>query len=121
MTSEILSLLAGLIGAVIGASASIITVVVQSRIQDRRERVRQATSLAIEDYKIQLELSKRVAGNGAIPPVTLFVDYHMRLAKELELGSLTPESYGRVVAENESLFRKIQELNQKPSASVSAG
>lgn len=121
MTPELLSLLAGLIGAIIGASASIITVVVQARIQDRRERVRQATSLAIEDYKIQLEISKRVSGNGKIPPVTLFVDYHMRLAKELEASTLTPESYGSVCAENEALFRKIEDLNKKPAPSGTTG
>lgn len=121
MTTEVISLLAGLIGAIIGASASIITVVVQARIQDRRERMRQATNLAIEDYKLQLEISKRVPGNGKIPPVTLFVDFHMRLARELEAGTLTPESYGRVCAENQALFGKLEEINKRSASGSAAG
>lgn len=114
MSPEMLSLIAGLVGAVVGAGASILTVVVQSRIQDRRERVRQSVDLALEDYKIQLELANKFGHKGGkIPPVTLFVDYHLRLVKHLEAGDLTPEAFAKVIADNRKLLEKMEELNPR--------
>jgi hypothetical protein len=48
-------LLSALAGALIGLAASIITVIVQARFGERRERIRQAATLALEELKIQLE------------------------------------------------------------------
>lgn len=121
MSPEILTLLAGLLGAVIGAAASIGTVVVQSKIQDRRERTRQAVDLALEDYKIQLELSKRVPGSKRIPPVTLFIDFHLRLARELEAGPLTPEAYKRVALQNQQIFDMLDSLSTEPDPDEGQG
>lgn len=120
MTPEAMSLVAGLLGAVIGAAASIVTVLVQARIQDRRDRARQCVELALEDYKLQLQIADKLGlKGGMIPPVTLYVDYHIRLAKLIESSSLTPDSYAKVVAENQALLRKIEELNARPSHAAS--
>jgi hypothetical protein len=47
-------LLSALAGAIIGSLSSIATILIQANISDRRERLRQAASLAMEEYKIQI-------------------------------------------------------------------
>lgn len=46
-------LLSALAGAIIGSAASITTIVIQAKIGDRRQKIQQATTLAIEELKIQ--------------------------------------------------------------------
>ena len=109
MDSTLASLLIGLAGALIGASASIATVWIQGMVQDRRERLRLVTELALEDYKIQL---KHAAPGSRVLPISMFIDFHLRLAREFERGVLTPERYEKVFRENEALISKIKSLNQ---------
>ena len=47
----------GLIGALIGAGASVLTVYFQLQIQDRRALLRQAVELAEADYRYRVEHS----------------------------------------------------------------
>jgi hypothetical protein len=47
----------GLVGAVIGASASIITVWIQSRVQDRRAALNQTAQLTLADYTLRMEMA----------------------------------------------------------------
>src|SRR5262245_22837462 len=46
-----LPLISGLVGAVIGSASSIITMYIQTRVRDRRERLEQVSRLAIESWK----------------------------------------------------------------------
>ena len=48
----------GLCGAIIGAAASIFTIFIQLKSQAKRDRVNLAANLALEEYKIKIELSK---------------------------------------------------------------
>ena len=45
----------GLIGALIGAAASVMTVYFQTKIQDRRALLRHAAELAQADYELRVE------------------------------------------------------------------
>ena len=49
-----LPLAAGLVGALIGAGASIGATYVQSRTEDKRAKILRATTIALEDYKLRL-------------------------------------------------------------------
>lgn len=117
MSPTMMSLLAGMAGAVIGASASIITVIVQAKIQDRRERHKHMLDLAIEDYKLQLDLTKQAGGPREIPPIFLFVDYHLRLAKLIESDNLTPASYSQACKENSDFYAIIKQINEQRNRS----
>jgi hypothetical protein len=67
--------LAALSGALIGSLSSIGTIYIQTRISSRRERIKQAVELAIEDHRAAREVAKM---NGAgrtvmLPPITAFL------------------------------------------------
>jgi len=49
--------LSGLLGVLTGASASVVTMLIQSKIHDKRERIRLTKELAIHDFE-------RVLGSG---------------------------------------------------------
>jgi hypothetical protein len=68
----------GLIGALIGAGASVLTIYYQLRIQDRRALLRQA--------------------------IAVFVAYEVRRLKLMEKGRLTPASFRRLSAEHDELL-----------------
>jgi hypothetical protein len=59
----------------------------QAKISERRERMRQAAPLAMEDYKL------RVASAGAkgIMPFLSFLHYHIAVLQAVEDNDLTPE------------------------------
>jgi len=107
MDSSWVPLISGLVGAILGAAASIGTVLVQASIESRRERIRQATQLALEDYKFQIQLKNP---GERLAPLSLYVDFHMRLAKALEQGPLTPEKYEDICKQADVMIVKLRDL-----------
>lgn len=52
MKPEVISILAGLVGALIGASASVVTIIVQQHFKTRRERMRLHQSEILAAYRL---------------------------------------------------------------------
>src|SRR5262245_46372387 len=69
-------LVSALAGALVGASASVLTIWLQSRSQERRDRLKLITDLAIADQKTALEFSKSHEGEIIVPPLASYVSYH---------------------------------------------
>ena len=84
-----------LLGALIGALASIGTVYVQQRQQSRRDRLKMAVELAIQDYQHNLELARVSASSTGlaafVAPLDSYVVCHANLLDALVEGSVTPE------------------------------
>ena len=102
MEPGILALMSGLIGALIGASASVITVTIQNHYQTRREMQRLGVEIAMEEYRA------RVKGEfGGIKPTAgpILVAYYLKLTKLANEDNLTPESL-------HSLFEDQRKLAQ---------
>lgn len=91
----------GLIGALIGAAASVLTVYFQMKIQDRRALLRQAAELAQADYELRIE---KAPPGTQFPPISLFLTYEVKLLKLIERGKLSPASYRRLSAEHDKLL-----------------
>ena len=102
-------LVSALVGALIGAAASIATVIVQSHYQNKREMVKQASSTALEDWKIRLEKS----GHGL--PLSVFIHYHTRLIELAQSGDITPEAIRALNQEQADLIEAIKEVNGRAS------
>lgn len=102
------SLVAGLLGAIIGAGASIITVWLQTRAQMSRERLRLVMELALEDYKLNIEVARSSGKKVMIPPVTTFLHYHLELAKTMEKGMISTTDIERIVSENRKISQAIK-------------
>src|SRR5690606_29677571 len=102
-------LIAALIGALIGAAASVVTVVVQAHFQNKRELVKDAVALALEDWKTRLAIVTSKGGSAL--PLAVFVQYHTKLIQLAEKGQITPESVRALNEEQERLIKTIREVN----------
>lgn len=107
-------LVSALVGALIGAAASVVTVIVQSHYQNRRELVKQAASMALEDWKTRLGIV--TAKGGSALPLSVFVQYHTKLMELAEQGRITPDSILLLHQEQEDLVAAIQEANGRVPA-----
>jgi hypothetical protein len=119
--------LTGLAGALIGAGASIVTVIIQSKREEAREaarldaeRRRSMNQLAIqaglEEYKQSHDLQWKLPGASKVfNPLLVFVYYNAKLMSLVDAGQLTPDKIralnqeikdlDKVAYESESGFR----------------
>jgi hypothetical protein len=110
-----LPLAAGLIGALIGAGASIATTYVQARTGGKRAKILQATNIALEDYKLRLEAA--MARGARMPPLGVFLAYYLDLLSKLEKkGPLTPTVLKQMSAEQDELLRAYAGIAEQETA-----
>jgi len=91
--------IAGFIGAVIGAGASVAGMFIQQWFQNRRDRIKIAADLAISDFKCRLELGRTGEGPSNIPPVSAFLIYHSKLLDILNRGDINEKKLQELSAE----------------------
>jgi hypothetical protein len=109
-----LPLLSGFTGAIIGASASITTVIIQSRKEDRREIARLAAELAKNDHAATIDIAKSNKRNVAITPLPIFISYYTDLMNTIDRGELSPQRYVELRQKHERLLEAI-DAEQKPA------
>jgi hypothetical protein len=102
-------LLSALGGAIIGSAVSIATIVVQAKIGDRRERIRQATMLALEDLKLRLAHGY----TGTVFPISIYLHYQLAILDAAEKNELTPERIQQIDAENMALIKATRDSEAK--------
>ena len=90
-----------LIGALIGAAGTTLTVYFQNKVQDRRDLLRHAADLARADYEFRVE---NAPPGTQFLPLSVFLAYEVKLLRLLEKGKLTPASYRRLSAEHDKLL-----------------
>ena len=77
---------------------------VQSRTEDKRAKILQATTIALEDYKLRLDIA--MARGGRMPQLGVFLAYYLDLLSKLETkGPLTPAILQQMSAEQDELLR----------------
>ena len=69
------TLIAGFVGAIIGAATSVLIVYIQTKHQTRRERLNIVTTIALEDYKSKIEFAKTIKSAKKLPPAVLYLHY----------------------------------------------
>jgi hypothetical protein len=106
-----LSLISGLIGALVGAAASITGILVQARSQAKRDRTKEALALALEDWKMRFEVIKERGGKAL--PLVVFVQYHTRLLEYAERGALTPAALRSLSEEQNQLIDALEPINEE--------
>src|SRR5690242_6946968 len=99
MDPQYIALVAGIIGAIVGAAASVLTVLIQGRYQFKRDLAIEAIRLALEDWKTRIALSQKQGGNEA--PLSVYIHYHTRVIDLARRGKITPEEMSKVQAEQE--------------------
>ena len=106
-------LLSGLIGALIGATASIVTIIVQSRLQDKRERIKMATQIAMDDVKSKVEIAIKSGRKVEIPPPIVYLHYNIKLMELLENNKLDSHTLRVITEENRKLIDSLKLLNKE--------
>ncbi|MDA3807030.1 MAG: hypothetical protein PF440_03865 [Thiomicrorhabdus sp.] len=103
MSQIYIPLIAALAGTIIGSAASIITILIQSKSQEKRDDYKLAIEAAIEDHKAAIELSKQLK-KGTILPLTSFIYFHVKYMKLIKKGDLSPESLASLREEQKGLW-----------------
>jgi len=98
----------GLLGAIVGSASSIATILIQTRLKDRRDRVQQVTTLAIEHFKMALEAGHRSGRGTSVLPPAIFAAYYVDLLEHLERGTLDEKTFAEVAKRNERLVDVIK-------------
>jgi hypothetical protein len=102
---------AALLGALIGAAASIGVMWIQQRHQTKRDLLRVAADLAREDWKNRLELLSQRGGK--MPPVSAFVHYHAKVLEAMANGTFTPDTVKRLSEEQEQILAAYDQANDE--------
>ena len=108
MNDTYLPLISGLVGALIGSASSILVMLIQSHYQAKRDLVNHGLQIALHDYKNRLEHGK--AGTKVVP-ISLFVNYHIKVIKLASRGKLTPKSLEDLDAEINSFMETVKKID----------
>lgn len=112
-------LLSGFIGALIGSISSLTGIWIQSYFQNKHERIRLSTQMALEDYKIDCERILRKGGT--VPPIVAYVHYHYELMDLLEGHKLTEESVRILRQKNKKVLEAIDQYCKENKIDKNSG
>jgi hypothetical protein len=99
--------IAALIGAGIGAVASLAGAVLQHKYQAESSLVDAAVKLGLAEFENDVELAKTIKGIGYVPPPGSYVAYSAALLRSIGKGKLTPEVLKTIDAEHKKLVAVI--------------
>jgi len=113
-SSVYVPLFSGLVGAIVGAAGSVATVWLQLRSQDRRERLRQATTLALEEFKVHIDLAASGKGPPGVMPISVLSHFYAEVLAALDRGDLTVETMKGIQQRNRELGLFAIEISPRP-------
>jgi hypothetical protein len=117
MDQTYVPLISGFVGAVIGSASSLIAIWLQGLLQDRRERRKLATDLALEHYKFMVKTAADSKRPFTLLPLVVYVHYHTELLKLIDAQALTPEAIEHLDRENKRLIEAIHRAEKtRPEA-----
>lgn len=116
MKPEMIALLAGFFGTLLGAAVSIITIVIQQHHQTRREESRLALDAAVKEFSSAEEYAKFMVQNG-IKIVTrdlpFYIMLHSRIIPLLRKKTITQDELITAHKEALDLSCSVQSFYQK--------
>jgi len=83
---------AGLIGAALGSTTTLITVWIQARYLAKREKVKFILEFAAADRREQMQEAVRQGKRASVAPISVYAKYHERLAELIEKGRLNEKT-----------------------------
>lgn len=107
---------AGLIGAGIGASSSLITVWIQARYQAKRERSKFIMEFAANDRKEAIESARLRGASAAVAPVALYAHYHSRLLEMIERGKVDDADLSKLSQETDAIWKTVKKIQEQRTA-----
>jgi hypothetical protein len=103
-------LLSALVGAFIGSMSSIAVMFIQTRASERRERIRQAMTIAFEDLKLQMAHAKP---GPLFAPISTYLYHQLAVLKAIEDNDVTPERLRKIAAMDDTLMKTAREIDDE--------
>jgi hypothetical protein len=117
MDQNLVALISGLVGAVIGSLTSMGTLIIQNAFQNRREAKKLLFETAFKDYELRFRYEAEGTPRRAAFPVILA--YHERMIELIEKGTLTPAAARNIldaqVEMGEALAKAVERTQAKPA------
>jgi hypothetical protein len=110
---DYIPLLSGFIGAIIGATASIFTVHIQAKYQNKRELTKLAIDVAMKEHQAIFERVKTLPQNKkpeTIPPPVPYIHFYVELIKLIETGKLNKTTLSDLTEENRKILDIVENL-----------
>jgi hypothetical protein len=104
-------LLSALGGGLIVGLFSVLTILIQARSQERRDRLRQAAFLALEDYKLRPPLIEAVGAER--PPLVASLDYYVGLVAAMERGELGPQTLRKLSQRHDETMEVLRLMSRE--------
>jgi hypothetical protein len=107
MDAGYVAALSGLIGALIGSASSIATIIIQSKVRDRRDRSKQVTDLSLAEFKMHLDMAVAGTGPSKVAPISTYIFNNNAVLEALENGTLTADRLKAIAQANDDLFAAV--------------
>lgn len=104
MKAEYIPLISGFVGAIIGAGASVGTMIVASYFENKRQKIRLAYEAALEDHRVSCEAASKRADGGLVSPLTSYIHFHFKYMELLGKDKVTKEEMEKLSEERDMLW-----------------
>ena len=110
--SQFLPLIAGFIGALIGALGSAFTIYIQQKFQAKRDKVKLASEMAMFNLGFMYKHAADNNRTAKIYPVSVFQYYHHAILTALESGSISADDIKEINLKRNELMNEIENLQK---------
>lgn len=94
-----------LFGALMGAGASVIAMLIQQKYQHKRDLLKIATEVARDDWNNRNHYLQEELEGGSMPPVSVFIHYHYRVLIELSKGDFSDRVISQISDEQDRIVQ----------------
>ena len=109
MENVYVPLISGLVGALIGSISSVLTILIQSRYQAKRELVGHAVQIAFLEFKYHMENS---APRSSVLPISIYVHNQVKTLQLIADNKLTPDAIEALNNEVHRLGAAVEKSSQ---------
>jgi hypothetical protein len=111
-SSVYVPLFSGFVGAIIGALATIATVWIQLHYQSRRELLHQAAQMAMDEFKVQIDVAQKNKKGEGVLPVSVWCHYYAEILKAMERGDFNAETLKGILERNAAMVKVAEEATR---------
>jgi hypothetical protein len=79
-------------------------------VAERRERIRQAALMAMEEYKVQVQ---NAPDGGKVYPVSAYLHHHLAILEAVEENDLTPDRLRKIATADEKIVTAVLEMDRE--------
>jgi hypothetical protein len=112
MDAGYVAALSGLVGALIGSASSIATIIIQSKVRDKRDRSKQITDLSLAEFKMHLDMAIAGTGPSKVLPISTYIHNNNAVLEALDNGTLTPDRLKEIAKANDDLFAAVLAIDK---------